>query len=77
MTRSEREQLAVLETKVDAMQKQIEELHHAIIGNGKPGLMLRVDRLEQVGKLRYSLFWLFFSTTIGCVGTYIIFLVTK
>lgn len=47
-----KEQLAAMAVQLDIMQKQVEELHHTIIGNGKPGLKLEVDRLNQRQKFR-------------------------
>ena len=41
--------LATLDTKMDDMKDDIERLTHVVIdGNGQPGLITRVDRLEQI-----------------------------
>lgn len=47
-----KEQLAAISVQLENMQKQIEELHHTICGNGQPGLKIDVDRLKQRQKLR-------------------------
>ncbi len=47
-----KEQLAAIAVHIETMQKQVEELHHTICGNGQPGLKIEVDRLKQRQKIR-------------------------
>ena len=49
---TQKEQLAAMGVQLTAMEKQLTELHHTIIGNGKPGLKIEVDRLNQRQRLR-------------------------
>jgi len=40
------------------LSRRIEQLDNAIRGNGKPGIYLRLDRLEQVEAGRKRLTWI-------------------
>jgi hypothetical protein len=44
--------LAVLGQKMDALTEKVNELHHTVCGNGKPGLKIEVDRLNERQKIR-------------------------
>ncbi|MBI1373350.1 MAG: hypothetical protein GC159_11520 [Phycisphaera sp.] len=53
------------DTTIDTTQKQLEainrkldRLDEAIRGNGKPGILIRLDRLEQDAKRQSKLIWL-------------------
>jgi hypothetical protein len=39
------------------LRKKIEQLDESIRGNGKPGLLVRLDRLEQIEAGRKRLTW--------------------
>jgi len=55
--------IATLDTKMDGMKDDIERLTRVVIdGNGQPGLVTRVDRLEQVSTQRTT------SSNIGAKG---------
>lgn len=55
--------IATLDTKMDGMKDDIERLTHVVIdGNGQPGLVTRVDRLEQVASRRNT------NSDIGAKG---------
>lgn len=49
---------APCERHLAAIHEKIDRLDEAIRGNGKPGLGLRVDRLEQAGRRTSTLLWL-------------------
>jgi hypothetical protein len=53
--------------KIENIEKTCEEIRDCLLGNGKPGLVLRTDRLEQKDKVRAKMFWLVF-TTLGAVA---------
>lgn len=60
-----------LEIFRSACQRQFQELHHkldrldeAIRGNGKPGITLRLDRLEQAARRQSRLIWLILGSGI-------------
>jgi len=53
------------DTTIDTTQKQLEainrkldRLDEAVRGNGKPGILIRLDRLEQDAKRQSKLIWL-------------------
>lgn len=60
-----------------ALKEDLDALKHSIIGNGKPGLMTRVDRLEQVSKFKGAIAWLVFGATTSGIGAIIVFYITK
>lgn len=41
------ERLKAGDKKMDYLAEKIDEIHHLLVGNGKPGLCGRIDRLEQ------------------------------
>lgn len=50
---------------LEAIYKKLDRLDEAIRGNGKPGIQVRLDRLEQSGKRQSRLIWLL----LGGAGT--------
>jgi hypothetical protein len=53
---------AAQRVKIENIEKTCQEIRDCLLGNGKPGLVVRTDRLEQKDKVRAKLFWLVFST---------------
>ena len=51
------ERLATLESEVRSANSKLDRIETALIGNGAPGLMVRVDRLEHGRKA-----WLVIAT---------------
>ncbi len=49
----------------DAIHEKLDRLDEALRGNGKPGLQLRLDRLEQDARRQAKLIWL----VLGAVAT--------
>ena len=50
---------------------KIDKLTDSIVGNGKPGLNIRVDRLEQVSRGLCRAMWLVFASVIvGVAGMF-------
>ena len=47
------------------LHRKLDRIDEAIRGNGRPGIQLRLDRLEQDRLSRSRLFWL----ALGAVGT--------
>ena len=61
--------MATMATETKAMNKKLDTVVHSIEGNGKPGLNIRVDRLEQSGRLRSKAIWLLVAAVISaCVS---------
>ncbi len=68
--------LAVLEERLKAMDEKMDDqkeattaLTHAIVGNGKPGLLMRVDRLEQSKAFMSKVLWVLFGAIISLAAT--------
>jgi len=66
----------VSETTIDSTQKQLEainrkldRLDEAIRGNGKPGILIRLDRLEQDAKRQSKLIWLIVGAMVTGVSS--------
>ncbi|HNX25935.1 MAG TPA: hypothetical protein PKK48_00855 [Phycisphaerae bacterium] len=51
----------------DILFKKIDKLDEAIRGNGKPGILIRLDRLEQAAGIHSKLIWLI----LGAIGTFV------
>ncbi|MBI1373631.1 MAG: hypothetical protein GC159_12955 [Phycisphaera sp.] len=44
--------------QLEAINRKLDRLDEAIRGNGKPGILIRLDRLEQDAKRQSKLIWL-------------------
>jgi len=51
--------------KIESIEKVCDEIKTCLLGNGKPGLVLRTDRLEQRGVFQTRLFWIFATAVIA------------
>jgi len=47
--------------KIETIAETCHEIKESLLGNGKPGLVVRTDRLEQKDKLRAKMFWIVFG----------------
>jgi hypothetical protein len=58
-----------------SIQSKLDRLDEAIRGNGKPGIQLRLDRLEAAEAVRSRLMWIIAGSTVtlalGAVWTLI------
>lgn len=62
-----------IQRQFEAIHEKLDRLDEAIRGNGKPGILIRLDRLEQDAKRQSRLIWLIVgavitATTSGIVG---------
>jgi hypothetical protein len=57
------ERLVALETRLEAIQENTEEIKQVLQDNGRPGLVTRVDWMEQ--RQKSQTFWV---ETLGVVG---------
>jgi hypothetical protein len=55
-------QHAVQGEKINSIEKTCSDIKTCLLGNGKPGLVVRTDRLEQRDKFQSKVFWLMFTT---------------
>ena len=63
-------------SQFEQCQNQFESIHHkldrldeAVRGNGKPGIQLRLDRLEQDAKRQSKLIWLIIGAAITALAS--------
>lgn len=61
--------MAVHQEKIETIDGKVDQLVHAIIGNGKPGLMTRIDRIEQSERFKNRVLWAVFVAILGIIGT--------
>ncbi len=47
------------------VHRKLDKLDEAVRGNGKPGILIRLDRLEQDAKRQAKLTWLLIGSTIA------------
>jgi hypothetical protein len=56
-----------------ALHAKLDKLDEAIRGNGRPGIQLRLDRLEQDAKRQSKIIWLL----IGSLASGAVWLITR
>lgn len=61
--------VATLHTEMVSVNKKLDRVVYAIEGNGKPGLNVRVDRLEQSHKLGSKFVWLVIGAIVSAGAT--------
>lgn len=66
-------------SQFEQCQNQFESIHHkldrldeAVRGNGKPGIQLRLDRLEQDANRQSKLIWLIIGAAITALASGIV-----
>ena len=52
-----------------AIQQKLDHLDEAIRGNGKLGILRRLDRLEAAESFRAKALWIAFGAMLACAGT--------
>jgi len=57
--------------KLDDLDKKLDTLIDAIKGNGKLGLVLRIDRLEQARKRHVKLIWVLLGGFVAVVANFV------
>lgn len=64
--------LAVNSQRLVDMEKVLYEIHERVVGNGKPGLDKRVDRLENSHRAAVRAFWIaiaaLVTTALGIIA---------
>ena len=56
----------------EAIHEKLDRLDVAIRGNGKPGILIRLDRLEQDAKRQGKLIWLIVGAVITVLTSAIV-----
>lgn len=53
--------------KINNIEQTCKEIKECLLGNGKPGLVVRTDRLEQKDQVRSKMFWVLFTAIGGVI----------
>lgn len=63
---------AVVGEQISSLGEKVDKVLYHLEGNGKPGLLIRVDRLERSKGLRSRFGWLVVASVVGAVGTVVV-----
>ncbi len=62
---------AVQASQINSIEKGVGDIKTCLLGNGKPGLVVRMDRVEQKEVIRSRVFWILFGLiSTGLVGLF-------
>lgn len=73
---SECSQFEHCQNQFESIHSKLDRLDEAIRGNGKPGIQLRLDRLEQDAKRQSKLIWLIVGAVITTLASGIVAWIT-
>jgi len=59
----------VCKSEFQELHVKLDKLDEAIRGNGKPGIQLRLDRLEAAERTRGKLIWLIAGSAVSLAGS--------
>lgn len=65
------EKLAAQSVILERIETSVASINKCLVGNGKPGLLTRVDRLEVWDKTKNKVLWLLGGTTVGGFITWV------
>lgn len=60
----------------ESIHDKLDRLDEAVRGNGRPGIQLRLDRLEQDAKRQSKLTWLIIGATVTALASGLVAWVT-
>jgi len=60
------------QSQFESIHRKLDRLDEAIRGNGKPGILIRLDRLEQDAKRQAKLIWLIIGAVITALASGIV-----
>ena len=66
---SECSQFEQCQNQFESIHRKLDRLDEAIRGNGKPGILIRLDRLEQDAKRQAKLTWLILGAVITALAS--------
>ena len=69
---SECSQFEQCQNQFEGIHRKLDRLDEAIRGNGKPGILIRLDRLEQDAKRQAKLIWLILGAVITALASGIV-----
>ena len=64
------------EREFEEIHRKLDRLDEAIRGNGRPGIAVRLDRLEQDAKRQGKLVWLIVGVAITALGSALVAWIT-
>lgn len=70
-------QQARQEQQLIEINESCKKIEECLLGNGKAGLVIRTDRLEQKEKIRGKLIWILISTVVVIVAHQIVEILGK
>ena len=73
---SECSQFEQCQNQFESIHNKLDRLDEAIRGNGKPGIQLRLDRLEQDAKRQARLIWLIAGSAITACASVLVAWIT-
>ena len=69
---SECNQFEQCQNHFESIHRKLDRLDEAVRGNGRPGIQLRLDRLEQDAKRQSKLIWLIIGAAITALASGIV-----
>ena len=69
---SECSQFEQCQNHFESIHRKLDRLDEAVRGNGRPGIQLRLDRLEQDAKRQSKLTWLIIGAVITALASGIV-----
>jgi hypothetical protein len=69
---SECSQFEQCQNHFESIHRKLDRLDEAVRGNGRPGIQLRLDRLEQDAKRQSKLIWLIIGAAIAALASGIV-----
>lgn len=66
-----------VERQFESIQRKLDRLDEAIRGNGKPGILIRLDRLEQDAKRQSKLIWLIVGAVVTAMASGFVMWITS
>ena len=73
---SECSQFEQCQNQFESIHRKLDRLDEAVRGNGRPGIQLRLDRLEQDAKRQSKLTWLIIGAGVTALASGVVAWVT-
>jgi len=68
---------SICKSEFAELHRKLDRIDEALRGNGRPGLQMRMDRLEQDRLGRSRFFWLAMGTVGTCAATAVAMLIAR
>jgi hypothetical protein len=77
MTDCSKQYESICKAEFAELHHKLDRIDEALRGNGRPGLQMRLDRLEQDRLSRSRVFWLALGTVGTCAATAVAMLIAR